>query len=151
MIFYRNRNTIKYWERFLHLPTLCRSFSCLRKQLYLIYDESLCKPKSKNIPHSTWDFVYQLIKYQCYPHIETSQLICCANQLTSFYRTATLAFDEFKRGWTNFYITNGSLWSNQWSKLIETSDKNITSSFGFLIFSGGIERDQWNKTGQLQF
>ena len=27
------------------------------------------------------------------PHIETSQLICCANQLTSFYMRATLAFN----------------------------------------------------------
>ena len=26
-------------------------------------------------------------------HIETSQLICCANQLTGFYMRVTLAFD----------------------------------------------------------
>ena len=35
----------------------------------------------------------RLTKCQCYPHRETSQLICCANQLTSFYVTATLAFN----------------------------------------------------------
>ena len=28
------------------------------------------------------------------PYIEISQLICCANQLTGFYMTATLAFNE---------------------------------------------------------
>ena len=28
----------------------------------------------------------------CYPHIETSQLICIANQLTRFYVRATLVF-----------------------------------------------------------
>ena len=28
---------------------------------------------------------------QCCPHIETSQLLCSANQLTGFYRKATLA------------------------------------------------------------
>ena len=33
------------------------------------------------------------IKCQCCPHIETSQLICYLNQLTSFYMTATLAFN----------------------------------------------------------
>ena len=33
-------------------------------------------------------------KYQCCPHIETSQLICCANQLTGFYMRATLALNE---------------------------------------------------------
>ena len=33
------------------------------------------------------------IKCQSCPYIETSQLICCANQLTGFYMTATLAFN----------------------------------------------------------
>ena len=33
------------------------------------------------------------IKCQCCPHIETSQLICTANQLTGFYMRATLAFN----------------------------------------------------------
>ena len=32
-------------------------------------------------------------KYQCCPHIKTSQLICCANQLTGFYIRATLALN----------------------------------------------------------
>ena len=30
------------------------------------------------------------IKCQCYPHVETSQLICTANQLNGFYMRATL-------------------------------------------------------------
>ena len=33
------------------------------------------------------------IKCQCCPHIETSQLICCAIQLTGFYMRATLIFN----------------------------------------------------------
>ena len=33
------------------------------------------------------------IKCQCCSHIETSQFICCANQLTGFYMRATLAFN----------------------------------------------------------
>ena len=33
------------------------------------------------------------IKYQCYPHIETSQLICTANQLTGSYMRATLSLN----------------------------------------------------------
>ena len=33
----------------------------------------------------------QPIKCQCCPHVENSQLICCANQLTGFYMRATLA------------------------------------------------------------
>ena len=36
---------------------------------------------------------YLPIKGQCSPHIETSQLICTANQLTGFYMRATLALN----------------------------------------------------------
>ena len=32
-------------------------------------------------------------KCQCYPHVETSQLICTANQLTGFYMRATLTIN----------------------------------------------------------
>ena len=38
--------------------------------------------------------VYQLIRRQSCHHIETSQLICLANQLIGFYTMATLAFNE---------------------------------------------------------
>ena len=37
------------------------------------------------------------IKCQCCPHIETSQLICTANQLNGFYMWATLAFNGLKQ------------------------------------------------------
>ena len=36
---------------------------------------------------------FEPIKCQCWPNIETSQMICCANQLTGFYMGATLAFN----------------------------------------------------------
>ena len=36
------------------------------------------------------------MKYQCCPHIETIQFICCGNQLTGFYMRATLAFNGLK-------------------------------------------------------
>ena len=39
------------------------------------------------VPHA------ELIKCQCCPHIETSQLICCANKLTGFYMRLTLALN----------------------------------------------------------
>ena len=39
---------------------------------------------------------FKPIKCQCCPHIETSQLICCANQLTGFYMRATLIFNGLK-------------------------------------------------------
>ena len=35
-------------------------------------------------------------KRRIYYHIETSQLICSANQLTGFYMMATLAFNQLK-------------------------------------------------------
>ena len=36
---------------------------------------------------------FERIKCQCCTHIETIQLICCANQLTGFYMNATLVFN----------------------------------------------------------
>ena len=39
----------------------------------------------------------------CWPYIETSQLICCVNQLTGFYMRATLALNGFIKHW----IQNG--------------------------------------------
>ena len=36
----------------------------------------------------------KLIKRQSYHHIETSQLICSADQLTGFYIMTALAFNE---------------------------------------------------------
>ena len=42
-------------------------------------------------------FFIKPIKCQSYPHIETSQLICTANQFTGFYMRATLALNGFKR------------------------------------------------------
>ena len=40
--------------------------------------------------------VCQLIKRQICHHLETSQLICRTNQLTGFYRMATVGFNELR-------------------------------------------------------
>ena len=39
---------------------------------------------------------YKLIKRQNCHHIQISQLICSANQLTGFYMMTTLAFNELR-------------------------------------------------------
>ena len=36
------------------------------------------------------DRMFNLLSGSVGPHIETSQLICCVNQLTGFYKRATL-------------------------------------------------------------
>ena len=41
--------------------------------------------------------MFKPIKCQCCPHIETSQLIYKANQLTGFYMKATLAFNGLEK------------------------------------------------------
>ena len=43
-----------------------------------------------------YEITAELNPKECYPHIETSQLICTANQLTRFYTRATFAFNELK-------------------------------------------------------
>ena len=42
----------------------------------------------------------KLSKRQSSHHIETSQLICSANQLTGFYMMGTLAFNELRAAHT---------------------------------------------------
>ena len=42
------------------------------------------------LKHHVYIGKFEPIKCQCCPHIETSQLICTANQLTDFYMRATL-------------------------------------------------------------
>ena len=43
------------------------------------------------------NYLNWIIKHQSCHHIETSQLICRINQLTGFYRMATLGFNELKQ------------------------------------------------------
>ena len=45
----------------------------------------------------------QRIKCQCCPHIETSQLICTANQLTGFYMRATQALNGLMICFTDYH------------------------------------------------
>ena len=51
-------------------------------------------------------------KCQCFPHIETSQLICYANQLTSFYTRTTLAVNGLSELLIQFEMVDflTSLW-----------------------------------------
>ena len=70
---------------------------------------STCQ-KRKSAATNIWS-----IEYQCCPHIETSQLIFCANQLTGFYMRATLAFNVLIK-WTNFgLLTN--LDADEWGRI----------------------------------
>ena len=65
-------------------------------------------------------------KCQCCPHIETSQLICFANQLTGFYMALTLAFivligfsmtNSRERKWIRLYPFHRKRYSI-WKKLL---------------------------------
>ena len=47
----------------------------------------------------------QPIKCRCCPHIETSQLIYTANQLTGFYMKATLTFNGLNDKFLGSHIT----------------------------------------------
>ena len=49
------------------------------------------------------------LKRQSCHHIETSQLVCRANQLTGFYMVSTLAFNELKYLFIVCNLDNSSL------------------------------------------
>ena len=62
--------------------------------------------------------------YQCCPHIETSQLICTANQLTGFYMRATLALNGLK-AFFKINIVTSSLFSGIRSPVTCKFGKNL--------------------------
>ena len=70
----------------------------------------------------------QPIKCQCCPHIETSQSICCANQLTGFSMRATMALNGLsailKASFFCSILINMAISINQ----ISCKIKNISSS-----------------------
>ena len=69
----------------------------------------------------------KLIKCQCCPHIETSQLICTANQLTGFSMRATLAF--------NGLIHNGNLSDQPVYTLLKHIQWKFSDHFGENAFA----------------
>ena len=78
--FQQNSNRIynRYSQNFTFLPFVC------------FYNRGIswkCQPQSSN---QSYFMVAQPIKCHCCPHIESSQSICTANQLTGFYKRATL-------------------------------------------------------------
>ena len=74
-------------------PRSCWKRQYLCSQIYLWNSKfSSDKPSLLRSLVGLWSRS-QPIKCQCCPHIETSQLICCANQLTGFYMRATLTLN----------------------------------------------------------
>ena len=82
-------------------------------------------------------YQYEPTKCQCCPHIETSQLICCANQLTGFYMWATLTFTELKVVKTSFTNTDCVLVLITWRQ--HEKDKNEIKLFNRLTITESIK------------
>ena len=76
-----------------------------------------------------------------FPHIETSQLICTANQLTGFYLRATLVLN----GW----MTQLSLSENDLLHNIMYGDKNFDMNIRILTATIKFIRDS-DMFGQLR-
>ena len=65
---------------------------------------------------------FKPIKCQCCHHIETSRLICCANQLTGFYMKATLALNGLKAAyldWCNLCLSILPIVSFSWYRVLK--------------------------------
>ena len=80
-------------------------------------------------------FAVYSIKCQCCPHIETSQLICCANKLTGFYMGATMVFNwlTIESGWNSyieiFYYGSDFFWEHF---LMNVPRANVDAFFAIL-------------------
>ena len=72
-----------YWEMkcFYFLYFILILENVVKTSIWIVFGSPF-PPK-----HGSWP-----IKCQCCPRIETSQLVCFTNQLTGFYKRATLAF-----------------------------------------------------------
>ena len=104
--------------------------------------------------------------FQCCPHIETSQLIFTANQLTGFYMRAALALNELNKK-LHFLLTTKIQSIRAGNYRLKVIHKNITlmllihfkplvhfytprkyqKTAGFLVFSGVIEREHLTQIG----
>ena len=87
-------------------------------------------PCSPMIRECSWKKTHIKKSRSCY-HMETSQLICLANQLTGFYMTATLAFNKFSQIqiWKN---SPGRYQSCQLESLHFRFDDGLTFIFFFI-------------------
>ena len=86
--FFKKRLQHKIFGKFIRTPFLQNtsgSYFCTVSDL-----QSCSQDPRKH--EEKWNSL-QLIKCQCCPHIETSQLICFANQLSGFFMRAALAFN----------------------------------------------------------
>ena len=72
----------------------------LKRTFQILKVGSLPNPKSNQYIFFQVTTFLQLnypIKFQCCPHIETSQLIFCANQLTGFCMRATQVYPDYRK------------------------------------------------------
>ena len=90
----------------------------------LLYQASLSTGFASTAPNwfTNIGTFHYLIKRQSCHHIETSHLICSANQLTGSYMMGTLAFNELKCAETD------TTWPFQRERIVNCSRKKIEFS-----------------------
>ena len=82
------------FDDFNILATDCNKFkSVLTESFFINRNKLILSTMTKSFPLELFD---QPIMFQCCPHIETSQLIRCANQLTGSYKRETLALNGLR-------------------------------------------------------
>ena len=68
------------------------------------------------------------IQCQCYPQMQTSHLICCANQLIGFCTRTTLAFNGLSVLWSLFHFTQ-----NEFNSVTGDQFHNLNSMTHLLL------------------
>ena len=84
------------------------------------------------------------IKWQFCSHIETSQLICCANQLSGFHMRATLAINGLIENQVNAMQANAISWLKIYYRqtLIFADQENYSISLKTAIWLGHYNAKQ---------
>ena len=92
----------------------------------------------------------QPIDNHCFSHIDSSQSICRANQLSGFYIRGTLVVNWLKLSFSVWLVYILRLLSAHFMPLISfyTPRKHQKTS-DLLMFSGGIKRYQWHEMSYI--
>ena len=94
-----------------------------------------------NFRRDVVSFLSKICTHQCCPHIETSQLIPCANQLTGFYMRATLASSSHQSNSDFPEILDASSSPVCWLKILNLAKQDFFMCWKTLLLLNKSQMD----------
>ena len=154
-----------FGSSFLLKETLSKASTCIRLSKLNFNDPSLHKRPGDadpgigiklelsvltkngeiNFRRDVVSFLSKICTHQCCPHIETSQLIRCANQLTGFYMRATLASSSHQSNSDFLEILDALSSPVCWLKILNLAKQDFFMCWKTLLLLNKSQMDLQNK------